>query len=64
MIKCDWIYCKYNGTSGVCNCKDEILLRCATIEDLIDEDIVKNEIGVSTQNCGNVLICKNYISMD
>lgn len=63
MIKCEWKYCKYNELSGVCH-KENITLRCATVDDLIDEDIIDSETELSKNNCGSVLICADYISMD
>ena len=34
MIKCEWIYCKYNQVTGICSCSKDIILRCATSQDL------------------------------
>lgn len=63
MIKCEWIYCKYNKMTGICKCEN-ITLRGATTTDLIDENIIKEETNLSKENSSNVLICKNYETMD
>lgn len=64
MIKCEWIYCKFNKMTGICACNDTISLRCATIDDLISEDIIETETELSKENSSNVLICNNYVTMD
>lgn len=64
MIKCAWIYCRYNEMTGICNCDKEIVLRMATSKDLIEEGIIKEETELSKENSCNVLMCKNYETMD
>jgi hypothetical protein len=63
-IKCEWIYCKYNQTTGECNCNKDIILRGATIEDLMQEGIIKEETQQTKENSSNVLICDNYETMN
>lgn len=63
MIKCEWIYCKYNEQTGICNCTNDIKLRCATVEDFQEEGILQDELLCSDM-CGNVLMCDNYETMD
>ena len=64
MIKCGWIYCKYNEETGVCKCDKDIVLRMATSKDLIEEGIMQEETEWSKANSCNVLICDNYETMD
>lgn len=64
MIKCEWIYCKYNQMTGVCKCDKDIILKGATSQYLIDEEIIKEETELSKCNSSNVLICVNYETMD
>lgn len=64
MIKCEWIYCKYNEQTGICKCDKDIVLRGATSKDLIEEEIIKEETEISKANSSNVLMCDNYETMD
>ena len=63
MIKCEWKYCRYNELSGLCH-KEDITLRCATVDDLIEEDLINNLNDINKDECGSLLICADYISMD
>ena len=64
MIKCGWLYCKYNQITGICSCVEDIVLRRATSQDLIDEGIIDKETEGSIENCSSVLICDNYECME
>lgn len=62
MINCEWIYCEHNQMSRICSCNN-VVLRCATSQDLIDEQIVGEETQVTRDNSGNVLMCDSYECM-
>lgn len=64
MIKCGWKYCKHNQMTEICSCTEDIVLRCATSQDLIDEEIIDEENESDVRNCCSVLMCDSYECME